>query len=116
MYFTQDKLNSFNSESAFSEALDRKEKEARRIRAERVEDAIIANMRSTLPMVEELKALVEGLQEQNNILQSQIDGAQKDGEEAKKEARKARVFSWISFGVATAIFIAALVVSIIALF
>lgn len=85
-------------------------------RRERIEDTVEANKKSTLPMVEELKAIVEGLEEQNRILQSQIDEAKKDGEEAKKEAKKARSFSWISFGVATAISIAALVVSIIALF
>ena len=65
------------------------------------------------PTVEQLKKLVEEAQEQNKILQSQIDDAKKDGEEAKKEAKKARIFSWISFGIATAISIAALVVSII---
>ena len=80
-------------------------------RRERIEDAVEANKKSTLPMVGELKAIVESLQEQNSILQSQIDEAKKDGEEARKEARKARIFSWVSFGVATAISIAALIVS-----
>ena len=80
-------------------------------RRERIEDAVEANEKSTLPMVGELKAIVESLQEQNSILQSQIDEAKKDGEEARKEARKARIFSWVSFGVATAISIAALIVS-----
>ena len=89
----------------------RKEQERR----ERIEDAAEANRRSAIPMIEELKALVEGLQEQNRILQSQIDEAKKDGEEAKKEAKKARIFSWISFGVATAISIAALVISIMSM-
>ena len=116
MNFTQDELNSINSASTLFETCERKEQEARRMRAERVEDATIANLRASLPMTAELKALVEGLQEQNRILQSQIDEAKKDGEEAKKEAKKARIFSWISFGVATAISVAALVVSIIALF
>lgn len=103
-------------------------------RRERIEDAAEASRRSTMPMVEELKALVESLQEQNRILKAQIEEAKKDSEEAKKaamkanaeaekanteakkEAKRARVFSWVSFGVATAISIAALVVSIIALF
>lgn len=80
-------------------------------RRERIEDAAKANKESTLPMAEELKAIVEGLQEQNRILQSQIDEAKKDGEEAKKAAKRARVFSWIFFGVTTAISIAALIVS-----
>lgn len=84
-------------------------------RREHIEDAVEANKKSTLPMVEELKAIVEGLQEQNRILQSQIDEAKKDSEEAKKEARKARIFSWVSFGVATAISIAALIVSFLGL-
>ena len=39
-------------------------------RRERIEDAAEAQRRSTLPVVEELKSLVEGLQEQNRILQS----------------------------------------------
>ncbi len=82
-------------------------------RRERIEDTVEANKKSTLPMVEELKVIVESLQEQNSILQSQINEAKMDGEEAKKEARKARIFSWVSFGVATAISIAALIVSII---
>lgn len=82
-------------------------------RRERIEDAVEANEKSTLPVVEELKSIVESLQEQNGILQSQIDEANKDGEEAKKEARKARIFSWVSFGVATIISLAALIVSIV---
>lgn len=82
-------------------------------RRERIEDAVEANKKSTLPMVEELKAIVESLQEQNSILQLQIDEARKDSEEAKKDARKARVFSWVSFGVATIISLAALIVSIV---
>ena len=114
----QDYLNAFQACSARALMEDRskirlkKEQERR----ERIEDAAEAQRISTLPVVEELKSLVEGLQEQNRILQSQIDEAKKDGEEAKKEAKKARIFSWISFGVATVISIAALVVSIIAIF
>ena len=84
-------------------------------RRERIEDAVEANEKSTLPVVEELKSIVESLQEQNGILQSQIDEANKDGEEAKKEALHSRVFNWITFGVTTAFSAAALVISIIAL-
>ena len=100
------------SAQALMEDRGRKRLQKEQERRERIEDAVEANKKSTLPMVEELKAIVESLQEQNSILQSQIDDAKKDGEEAKKEARKARIFSWVSFGVATAISIAALIVSI----
>ena len=84
-------------------------------RRERIEDAVEANKKSTLPMVEELKSLVAELQEQNSLLKSQIDEARKDSEEAKKEAKRARIFSWVSFGITTAIAVAALVVSIISI-
>jgi coenzyme F420-reducing hydrogenase alpha subunit len=89
-------------------------------RKDRIEDAVEANIKSTQPMVEGLKALDERFQEQNQILQSQIDEVKKSDEEtraeAKEEAKKDRNLSWIQFSVATAIAIAALVVSIIALF
>lgn len=101
------------SAQALIEDRSRRRLQKEQERRERIEDAVEANKKSTIPMVEELKAIVEGLQEQNCILKSQIDEAKKDSEEAKKDARKARAFSWISFGVATAISIAALIVSII---
>lgn len=100
------------SAQALIEDRSRRRLQKEQERRERIEDAVEANKKSTLPVVEELKAIVEGLQEQNRILQSQIDEAKKDSEEAKKDAKRARVFSWVSFGVATAISIAALVVSI----
>lgn len=100
------------SAQALIEDRSRRRLQKEQERRERIEDAVEVNKKSTLPMVEELKAIVESLQEQNSILQLQIDDAKKDGEEAKKEARKARIFSWVSFGVATAISIAALIVSI----
>ena len=127
--FNQDYNNGFEACSARALAENRsairmkKEQERR----ECIEDAAEISRRSTTPVVEELKALVIGLQEQNRILQSQIDEAKKDSEkakemarmaneDAKKESKKARIFSWVSFGVATAISVVALVVSIIALF
>ncbi len=101
------------SAQVLTEERSRRRLQKEQERRERIEDAVKANKKSTLYMVEELKAIVESLQEQNRILQSHIDEAKKVGEEAKKDARKARVFSWISFGVATAISIAALIVSIV---
>ena len=101
------------SAQALMEDRSRRRLQKEQERRERIEDAVEANKKSTLPMVDELKAIVEGLQEQNRILQSQIDDAKKDSEEAKKDAKRARAFSWVSFGVATAISIAALIVSII---
>lgn len=101
------------SAQALMEDRGRRHLQKEQKRRERIEDAVEANKKSTLPVVEELKSIVESLQEQNSILQSQVDEAKKDGEEAKKEARKARIFSWVSFGVATIISLAALIVSIV---
>ena len=109
----QDYINAFKTCSIQALREDRSKIRLRKQQElkEHIEDAAEAQRRSTLPVVEELKSLVEGLQEQNRILQSQIDEAKKDGEETKKEAKKARIFSWISFGVATAISIVALIIS-----
>lgn len=101
------------SAQALMEDRGRRRLQKEQERKERIEDAVEANKKSTLPMVEELKAIVEGLQEQNRILQSQIDDAKKDSEEAKKDAKRARVFSRVSFGVSTIISLAALIVSIV---
>ena len=103
------------SAQALIEDRSRRHLQKEQERRERIEDAVEANKKSNLPMAEELKAVVASLQEQNRILQSQIDEAKKDGEEAKTDARKARVFSWISFGVATVISIVAPVVSFLGL-
>ena len=81
----------------------------------------------TNPMVEQLKSLVQETQEQNKILLEQVNLLKEENErqkkqveearaaeaKAKKEALHSKVFGWVSFGVATAISIAALVVSII---
>ncbi len=78
-------------------------------RKELIADTAAANA----PMVEELKALVREIQEQNDLLQSQVEAAELSANEAEKSARKARTLSWISFIVSTLLAIAALVVAII---
>lgn len=81
------------------------------------------------PMVEQLKSLVEETQEQNKILLEQVNLLKEENErqkeqveeakaaeaQAKKEALHSKVFGWVSFGVATAISIAALIISIISM-
>lgn len=79
-------------------------------------EAVVAQQR------EANKPIVDALMEQNRLLQeenarqkAQLEIAQKNEEQAKKETKKAKIQSWISFGVATFLSIAALVVSIISL-
>ena len=113
--FNQDYKDAFSACSAQalmenrSKTRIKKEQERR----EYIDDVVEANRKSTLPMVDELKALVKGLQEQNYILQNQVDEAKKESENAMKEARKSRTVSWISFGVATSISIVSLIISYI---
>ena len=90
-----------------------------------VEDVVVRN-----PMIDQLQELLDQTREQNTLLMNQISLMKKENErqkaqieevkiaekEAKAEARKSKIFGWISFGVATVISIAALVVSIISLF
>ena len=52
------------------------------------------------------------LQEENERQKQQLIEAQKEKEQAQKSARRARVFSWVTFGVATAISIASLLISL----
>ena len=87
-----------------------------------VEDVVVRN-----PMIDQLQELLDQTREQNALLmnqvalmkeenerqQTQVTEAKEAEKEAKAEARKSKIFGWISFGVATAISIAALVVSIV---
>lgn len=52
------------------------------------------------------------LQEENERQKQQLIETQKEKEQAQKSARRARVFSWVTFGVATAISIASLLISL----
>ena len=135
MNLSQEALNSINS----AYALGVKIEEDRRVVIQHqkmvdeqndffkrtVEDVVVRN-----PMIDQLQELLDQTREQNTLLMNQIALMKEENErqkaqieevkvaekEAKAEARKSKKFGWISFGVATAISIAALVVSIIALF
>ena len=59
------------------------------------------------------QSIVAEMQTQNNILAQQVDDAKRESEEAKKDARNAKIFSWITFAVSTLIAVASLVVAIV---
>ena len=132
MNLSQEALNSINS----AYALGVKIEEDRRVVMQHqkmvdeqndffkrtVENVVVRN-----PMIDQLQELLDQTREQNTLLmnqialmkeenerqQTQVTEAKKAEKEAKAEARKSKIFGWISFGVATAISIAALVVSIV---
>ncbi|MBO5203761.1 MAG: hypothetical protein J6B72_04035 [Clostridia bacterium] len=59
------------------------------------------------------QSIVAEMQTQNKILAQQVEDAKRESEEAKKDARNAKVFSWISFAVSTLIAAASLIVAIL---
>lgn len=87
-----------------------------------VEDVVVRN-----PMIDQLQELLDQTREQNALLMNQIALMKEENErqkiqvieakeaekDAKAEAKKSKTFARVSFGVATAISIAALVVSIV---
>ena len=65
------------------------------------------------PIIDGLHGIVAEMQAQNKILAQQVEDAKRESEEAKKDARNAKVFSWISFAISTLIAIASLVIAIV---
>lgn len=59
------------------------------------------------------QSIVAEMQTQNNILAQQVEEAKRESEEAQKDARNAKVFSWITFAVSTLIAVASLIVAIV---
>ena len=53
---------------------------------------------------------VEALKEQNKLLKEMYDGSKAESAESKKEAKKNKIFGWVSFAVGTAIGIAGILV------
>ena len=98
-------INSINSASALDEA----EKAMREIERENSKREAQRNA----PIIDGLHGIVSEMQAQNKILAQQVEDAKRESEEAKKDARNAKVFSWISFATSTLIAIASLVVAIV---
>ena len=135
MNLSQEALNSINSAYALGVKIEEDRRvvmQHQKIADEQnnffkrtVEDVVVRN-----PMIDQLQELLDQTREQNALLMNQIALMKEENErqkaqieevkvaekEAKAEARKSKIFGWISFGVATVISIAALVVSIISLF
>ena len=59
------------------------------------------------------QSIVAEMQTQNKILAQQLEDAKRESEEAKKDAKNAKFFSWISFAVSTLIATSSLIVAIV---
>ena len=98
-------FNNINSASALANA----EIATREIERENARKDAQRNV----PIVDGLHGIVSEMQAQNKILAQQVEDAKRESEEAKKDARNAKVFSWISFAVSTLIAVASLIVAIV---
>ena len=132
MNLSQEALNSINSAYALGVKIEEDRRaimqhqkmvdEQNNFLKRTVEDVVVRN-----PMIDQLQDLLDQTREQNTLLMNQVALMKEENErqntqieeakvaekEAKAEARKSKIFGWISFSVATAISIAALVVSIV---
>ena len=98
-------FNNINSASAWAHA----EKAMREIERENVRK----EAQRSAPIIDGLHGIVSEMQAQNKILAQQVEDAKRESEEAKKDARNAKVFSWITFAVSTLIAVASLIVAIV---
>ena len=87
------------------EAIAQKEKERHETTMESAAKAVLEQNQVSEKQLTEL-------QTQNKLLRQQIEQSKNDAEEAKKEAKRNKVFAWVSFGVGTAIGIAGIVIGI----
>lgn len=60
-----------------------------------------------------LQSQLQELQEQNRMLHEQMMQAQSDAIETKTEARKNKIFGWVSFGVGTLIGIIGIILAVV---
>ena len=56
---------------------------------------------------------LQEMQEQNQLLRKQIEQAQDDAANSKMEARKNKIFGWVSFGIGTVVAIVGIVLGIV---
>lgn len=60
-----------------------------------------------------LQRQLQEMQEQNQLLRKQIEQAQDDAAYSKTEARKNKIFGWVSFGIGTVVAIVGIVLGIV---
>lgn len=106
----------FCSAEQYHRALEEAEKEKKQQKIE--EERKIEKLNS--PIVEQLRSLVEQsnkqvnvLQEENEIRKQQVAKLEESEEDARQEARNAKIISIVSFCVGTLIAIASLIVAIV---
>lgn len=99
--------------SAYAAYLQSKKAEGERRSNEQYKNSI---MNATNAVEEQsilLKRQLQEMQEQNQLLRKQIEQAQDDAANSKTEARKNKIFRWVSFGTGTVVAIVGIVLGIV---
>lgn len=99
--------------SAYTAFLQSKKAEEENRSKEQYRNSMTDAAKAIIKQNDLLQSQLRELQEQNRMLHEQMMQAQSDAIEAKTEARKNKIFGWVSFGVGTLIGIAGIVVGII---
>lgn len=98
--------------SAYAYSLQCEKEDAARKEKERHNATMESTAKAVLKENQVSEKQLTELQTQNELLRQQIEQSKNDAEEAKKEAKRNKVFAWVSFGVGTAIGIAGIVIGI----
>lgn len=99
--------------SAYAAYLQSKKAEGERRSNEQYKNSI---MNATNAVEEQsilLQRQLQETQEQNQLLRKQIEQAQDDAANSKIEARKYKIFGWVSFGIGTVVAIVGIVLGIV---
>lgn len=99
--------------SAYTVFLQSKKTEEESKRKDKYRNSMTDAAKAVIEQNGLLQSQLQELQEQNRMLHEQMMQAQSDAIETKAEARKNKIFGWVSFGVGTLIGIAGIVVGIL---
>ena len=99
--------------SAYAAYLQSKKAEEERKSNDQYKNSIVNATNAVEEQSILLQRQLQEMQEQNQLLCKQIEQAQDDAANSKTEARKNKIFGWVSFGIGTVVTIVGIVLGII---
>lgn len=99
--------------SAYAAYLQSKKAEEERKSNDQYRNSMTDAAKSVIEQNGLLQSQLQELQEQNQLLRKQIEQAQDDAANSKTEARKNKIFGWVSFGIGTVVAIVGIVLGIV---
>lgn len=99
--------------SAYTAFLQSKKAEENSRRTNQYRNSVTDAAKAVIEQNGILQRQFQELQEQNRMLHEQMIQAQRDAVEFKTEARKNKIFGWVSFGVGTLIGIIGIILAVV---